>query len=338
MHLFLHNSANCASRETALRKGRFAAAATLIPALAAALALAGTAHAKPKADAASASAGPAAADAEPHPVLDRIRSSGRIVLAHRESAVPFSYYDANKKPVGYALDLCRDVAEAVRKHLGLKTIDIAYLPVTPATRIDAITSGKADLECGTTTNNAERRQKVAFTIPHYITGTRFAVRADSDIAELPQFEHHVLVSTTGSTPFKTIASANSDRLLGIDVRAVPDNAAAMQMLANKTADGFAMDDVQLYGLIAESTNPAQFKVVGKFVTIEPLAIMMSKDDAAFKKVVDDEMRHLIRSGDAEKMYTRWFMSPIPPKNVSMNLPMSYLLKDSWRYPSDAVSN
>ena len=336
MLLFLHNGAIRAPRETALRKGHFAVAATLIPALAAALALAGTAHAKPKADAASAASAPA--DAEPHPVLDRIRSSGRIVLAHRESAVPFSYYDANKKPVGYALDLCKDVAEAVRKHLGLKTIDIAYLAVTPATRIDAIASGKADLECGTTTNNAERRQKVAFTIPHYITGTRFAVRADSDIAELPQFEHHVLVSTTGSTPFKTIASANSDRLLGIDVRAVPDNAAAMQMLANKTADGFAMDDVQLYGLIAESANPAQFKVVGKFVTIEPLAIMMSKDDAAFKKVVDEEMRHLIRSGEAEKMYGRWFMAPIPPKNVSMNLPMSYLLKDSWRYPSDAVSN
>ncbi len=338
MHLFLHNSAICARRETALRKGRFAAAATLIPALAAALALAGTAHAKPKADAASASAAPATADAEPHPVLDRIRSSGRIVLAHRESAVPFSYYDANKKPVGYALDLCKDIAEAVRKHLGLKTIAIAYLPITTATRIEAITSGKADLECGTTTNNAERRQKVAFTISHYITGTRFAVRADSDIAELPQFEHHVLVSTTGSTPFKTIASANSDRLLGIDVRAVPDNAKAMEMLANKTADGFAMDDVQLYGLIAESANPAQFKVVGKFLTIEPLAIMMSKDDAAFKKVVDDEMRHLIRSGEADKIYARWFMAPIPPKNVSMNLPMSYLLKDSWRYPSDAVSN
>ena len=336
MQLFLHDCAARAPREAALRKRRFAVAAKLVPALATALALAGAAQAKPKAD--PASAAPSAADAEPHPVLDRIRNSGRIVLAHRESAVPFSYYDANKKPVGYALDLCKDVAEAVRKHLGLKTIDIVYLPVTPATRIDAITSGKADLECGTTTNNAERRQKVAFTIPHYITGTRFAVRADSEISELPQFEHHVLVSTTGSTPLKTIASANSDRLLGIDVRAVPDNAAAMAMLANKTADGFAMDDVQLYGLIAESPNPAQFKVVGKFVTIEPLAIMMSKDDAAFKKVVDEDMRHLIRSGDAEKMYARWFMSPIPPKNVSMNLPMSYLLKDSWRYPSDAVAN
>ena len=330
---FPHASATRATPGATAHKARLSVGALLSPALAALVFLAPSAQAKAKPEAAS-----APVDAAPHPVLDRIRSSGRIVLAHRESAVPFSYFDSGKKPVGYALDLCKDVAEAVRKHLGLKTIDIAYLPVTPATRIDAITSGKADLECGTTTNNAERRQKVAFTIPHYITGTRFAVRADSDIAELPQFEHHVLVSTTGSTPFKTIASANSDRLLGIDVRAVPDNAAAMQMLANKTADGFAMDDVQLYGLIAESANPAQFKVVGKFVTIEPLAIMMSKDDAAFKKVVDDEMRHLIRSGDAEKMYTRWFMSPIPPKNVSMNLPMSYLLKDSWRYPSDAVSN
>jgi len=322
MHSFLHNGAS---------------RALLIPALAAALFCVPSAQAKPKVDAAAGAASQAV-DAEPHPVLDRIRTTGRIVLAHRESAVPFSYYDANKKPVGYALDLCKDVAEAVRKHLGLKSIEIAYLAVTPATRIDAIASGKADLECGATTNNAERRQKVAFTIPHYITGTRFAVRADSTIAELPQFEHHVLVSTTGSTPFKTVDQANKDRLLGIDVRAVKDNSEAMKMLGDKSADGFAMDDVQLYGLIAESPTPSQFKVVGKFITIEPLAIMLSKDDAAFKKVVDDEMRHLIRSGEGEKIYNRWFMAPIPPKNVSMNLPMSYLLKDSWKYPSDAVAN
>ncbi len=329
MHLFLHNSASRAIPE--------AAAALLIPALAVALAVASPAQAKAKADPAAASASQAV-DAEPHPVLDRIRSTGRIVLAHRESAVPFSYYDANKKPVGYALDLCRDAAEAVRKHLGMKSIEIAYLAVTPATRIDAIASGKADLECGATTNNAERRQKVAFTIPHYITGTRFAVRADSQIAELPQFEHHVLVSTAGSTPFKSVDQANKDRLLGIDVRAVKDNSEAMKMLGDKSADGFAMDDVQLYGLIAESPTPSQFKVVGKFITIEPLAIMLSKDDAAFKKVVDDEMRHLIRSGEGEKIYNRWFMAPIPPKNVTMNLPMSYLLRDSWKYPSDAVAN
>jgi len=303
--------------------------------LAALVCLAPAAHAKPK-DAPAAAAAPA--DAEPHPVLDRIRASGKIVLAHRESSVPFSYYDANKKPIGYALDLCKDLAETVRKHLGLAKLDIAYVPVTTATRIDTIATGKADLECGTTTNNAERRQKVAFTIPHYITGARFAVRADSNITELPQFEHHVLVSTVGATPLKSIDQANKDRLLGIDVRAVKDNAEAMKMLTDKTADGFAMDDVQLYGLIAESPNPAQFKVVGKFITIEPLAIMLSKDDAAFKKVIDDEMRHLIRSGEAEKIYDRWFLSPIPPRNVSMNLPMNYLLRDSWRYPSDVVAN
>ena len=336
MHLFLHNSVSPANLEAAAGPLHRVAGVLLIPALVAALAVAPSAQAKAKADATSGV--PQAADAEPHPVLDRIRTTGRIVLAHRESAVPFSYYDANKKPVGYALDLCKEVAEAVRKHLGLKTIEISYLAVSPATRIDAIASGKADLECGATTNNAERRQKVAFTIPHYITGTRFAVRADSPIAELPQFEHHVLVSTAGSTPFKTVDSANRDRLLGIDVRAVPDNAKAMEMLANKSADGFAMDDVQLYGLIAGSPNPSQFKVVGKFITIEPLAIMLSKDDAAFKKVVDDEMRHLIRSGEGEKIYDHWFMAPIPPKNVSMNLPMSYLLRDSWKYPSDVVTN
>jgi len=336
MQVFPCPRATRAALEARAHQARRVLGVTLAPALATLLLLAPPAHAKPKAEAGAASA--AAADAEPHPVLDRIRSSGKIVLAHRESSLPFSYYDANKKPVGYALDLCKDVAEAVRKHLGMKTIEIEYLPITTSTRIDAIVTGKADLECGATTNNAERRQKVAFTIPHYITGTRFAVRADSPIAELNQFEHHVLVSTAGSTPFKSVDQANKDRLLGIDVKPVKDNAEAMKMLADKTADGFAMDDVQLYGLIAESANPAQFKVVGKFITIEPLAIMMSKDDAAFKKVVDDEMRHLIRSGEGEKIYNRWFMSPIPPKNAAMNLPMSYLLRDSWKYPSDVVAN
>ena len=334
MQVFLLIRATRAVLAGVAHKARAAQVAALIPVFLAAALPAPEVLAR-KAEAAAPSQ---PADAEPHPVLDRIRSSGRIVLAHRESSVPFSYYDANKKPVGYALDLCRDVAEAVRKHLGLKTIEIAYVPITTANRIDTIVSGKADLECGATTNNAERRQKVAFTIPHYITGSRYAVRANSEIAELSQFEHHVLVSTAGSTPFKAIDSANKDRLLGINVKPVKDNAEAMKMLADGSADGFAMDDVQLYGLIAESPNPAQFKVVGKFLTIEPLAIMMSKDDAAFKKVVDDEMRHLIRSGDADKIYDRWFMAAIPPKNVSMNLPMSYLLRDSWKYPSDAVAN
>lgn len=314
------------------RHPRPAPPGTLIAALAALALVAAPAEAKPKDPA------PAAEDAGPHPVLDRIRSTGHIVLAHREASVPFSYYDADKHPVGYALDLCKDVAEAVKKHLGLKTLAIDYVPITTANRIDTIVGGKADLECGATTNNAERRQKVAFTVPHYITGTRYAVRADSTIAELDQFDGHVLVSTTGSTPFKNIDQANRERLMNIKLQAVPDNAKAMEMLASGTADGFAMDDVQLYGLIAETSNPARFKVVGKFLSIEPLAIMMSKSDEAFKKVVDDEMRRIIRSGEAEQIYDRWFLKPIPPKGVTLNLPMSYLLRDWWKYPTDVVNN
>jgi glutamate/aspartate transport system substrate-binding protein len=313
--------------------------ASLLAALAAGVLMPAAALAKPAPT-------PAAdADTGPHPVLDRIRETGHILLAHRESSVPFSYYDANKHPVGYALDLCKDLAEAVRKHLALKSIAIDYVPINTGNRIDTIVTGKADLECGSTTNNAERRQKVAFTIPHYITGARYAVRADSSIAELDQFEDHVLVSTKGSTPYKSIDQANRDRLIHIKLQEVPDNAKAMEMLASGQADGFAMDDVQLYGLIAESPDPKKFKVVGKFLTIEPLAIMMGKTDPAFKKVVDEEMRRMIRSGEAEAIYERWFIKPIPQSLSAvsqpmraLNLPMSYLLRDWWKYPTDVVNN
>jgi ABC-type amino acid transport substrate-binding protein len=330
MHLFLHNRASSFRTRPGVQ-------AALITAVLAALALAPQAQAKPKDGGASAAAEPTA-DSEPHPVLDRIRSTGHIVLAHRETSVPFSYYDANKKPIGFAVDMCKDLAETIRKHLGMKTLEIVYLPVSTATRIQAIVDGKADLECGTTTNNAERREKVAFTVPHYVTGSRYLVRSDSPIEELDGFANHVLVTTPNSTQFKAIDKANHDHLMHIDLQVAPDNARAMQMVTAGQADGFAMDDVQLYGLIAESADPRKYKVVGKFLTIEPLAIMLSKSDPAFKKVVDDEMKRLIRSGEAETLYNRWFMKPIPPRNVSMNLPMNYLLRDSWRYPSDIVGN
>lgn len=269
-------------------------------------------------------------------MLDRIKHDGRIVIAHRESSVPFSYVDADGKPIGYAMDLCMKVAEAVRKNLQLKTIATEYLAVTPASRIAAIADGKADLECGATTNNAERRQKVAFTIPHYITGTRYMVRADSRIKDLQMFEGKHLVSTKGGTPLKAIENANRERMLGIDVVAVPDNAKAVEMVESGAADGFAMDDVQLYGLIAGRPDPNKLKVVGKFLTIEALAIMLSKDDPEFKRVVDEEMRRLIYSHEAEAIYERWFERPIPPKNRTLNVPMNYILKDIWKFPSDWV--
>jgi glutamate/aspartate transport system substrate-binding protein len=274
--------------------------------------------------------------AEAGPVIERLRESGKIRIAHRESSVPFSYLNADKKPVGYAVDLCLQVVEAVRKKLELKALAPEFVMVTPANRIPTIAEGKADLECGSTTNNAERRKTVAFTVPHYITGARYAVRADSGIDDLPQFEGKKLVSTKGTTPLKAIDQANRERLLRITLLEAPDHAKALEMVEKGEADGFAMDDVLLYGLIAGRPDPSKLKVVGKFLTIEPLAIMLPKDDPEFKKIVDDEMRRLILSREIYPVYERWFQRPIPPTNASLNLPMSYLLKDFWKYPTDQV--
>lgn len=272
------------------------------------------------------------------PVLDRIKSRGSITIAHREASVPFSYLDADKKPVGYTVDLCLRLADAVKKKLGLQALKVEYLMVSTAERVPAIAQGKADLECSSTTNTPERRQQVAFTVPHYITGTRYMVRADSPIQVLAEFQGKKLASTKTTAPLKAIDRANKDLLLGIQIIEAPEHLKAVQMVEAGEADGFAMDDVLLYGLIAGRPDPSKLKVVGKFLTIEPLAIMLSKDDADFKRMIDEEMRRLILSREAYKLYDRWFTQPVPPKNVALNLPMNYLLKDFWKYPTDQVPN
>jgi len=270
------------------------------------------------------------------PVLDRIKASGTVVIAHRESSVPFSFVGPDGQPVGYAVDLCLKLVEAMRKALALPALAPRFLMVTPANRMAMIEEGKADLECGSTTNNAERRQKVAFTVPHYIAGARYLVRAASPIQEMRDFQGRTLVSTEGTTPLKAATRLNTEHALGMRLVTAPDHARAVDMVASGEADGFVMDDVLLYGLAAGRPDPGQFKVVGKFLTIEPLAIMLARNDAAFKRLVDDEMKRLIQTREAHSVYERWFQKPIPPSNRSLNLPMNYLLKDFWKYPTDQV--
>ncbi len=274
--------------------------------------------------------------AQAGPSLDRIKQTGKITIAHRESSVPLSYLDANKKPIGYAVDLCLRLAEAVKQKLAMKNLEVGYLMVTGATRIPTIVEGKADLECGSTTNNAERREKVAFTVPHYITGARYLVRADSAITDLSDFSKKKLASTKGTTPLSAINYANRDRQIGIEIVEVPDHQAAVELVEKGQADGFAMDDVLLFGLRASRPEPGKLKVVGKFLTVEPIAIMLAKNDPELKRIVDDEMKRLIINRDAYAIYEKWFMRPIPPRNVALELPMNYLLKDFWKYPSDWV--
>jgi ABC-type amino acid transport substrate-binding protein len=269
-------------------------------------------------------------------VLERLSAGGKLVVAHRESSVPFSYLDADKKPVGYAMDLCAKLAEAVRKKIGKPNMEVEFLMVTPGNRIQMVQDGKADMECGSTTNNAERREKVAFTIPHFITGARLLVRSNTNYERIEQLEGKKLVSTKGTTPLKAVEQANRGRLLNITILEAPDHAKAVDMVEKGEAEAFAMDDVLLYGLASTRANPTALKVVGKFLTTEPLAIMLPKNDPEFKKLVDLEMRRLIASREIYTIYDKWFTKPIPPKGIPLNMPTSYMLKDFWKYPTDVV--
>lgn len=275
---------------------------------------------------------PALAD----PTLERIRSSGRVVLGYRDNAVPFSYLDEHKKPIGYSMDICLRLVEALRAKTGLKALKVDYLPVTAANRVQLLQQGQVDLECGATTNNAERRGQVAFTIPHFITGTRILVKAGSKVERIEDMEGRKLVSTVGSTSLAATAKANKERMLRIQMLEAPDHAAALDMVDAGRADGFAMDEVLLLGLIAGRPDPSQYKVVGKYLSAEPLAIMLNKDATDLKKLVDEQMRELIYSRALPALYDKWFTQPIPPRKQALHLPLGYLLRDFWKYPTDFV--
>jgi ABC-type amino acid transport substrate-binding protein len=271
-------------------------------------------------------------------MLDRIRSSQAITIAHRDSSIPFSYMDANQQPVGYAMDLCLKVADAIKRELKLPTLKVNYLSVTSASRIPSIAQGKAAMECGSTTNTAERRKQVDYTIAHFISSARFLVRNDSGILKLEDLQGRNVVSTKGSTNIKTLERINSERALNMKVLEAADHGEAFGMVAQKKADAFAMDDVLLFGLRANSSQPEAYQVIGKPMTIEPYAIMLPKGDAAFKKIVDQEIRRIILSGEINAIYRKWFEQPIPPKGINLNLPMPYMLRDSFKYPSDKVAD
>ncbi|MEJ1126539.1 transporter substrate-binding domain-containing protein [Variovorax sp. CCNWLW225] len=266
--------------------------------------------------------------------LAKIAESGKITLAYRESSVPFSYLDGPNKPIGFSVELSNAVVEAVKKKLNKPNLQVQLMPVTSQNRIPLITNGTVDLECGSTTNNTARGKDVAFAVNHFYTGTRLLTKKSSKIKDYADLAKKTVASTTGTTNALVMRKYNTEKNLDMDIVLGKDHADAFLLVESDRAVAFAMDDILLFGLIANAKNPADYEVVGEALQVEPYACMLPKDDPVFKKLVDDTFTGMMKSGEFEKLYTKWFMSPIPPKNVPLNLPMSQQLKDNLKTPSD----
>jgi glutamate/aspartate transport system substrate-binding protein len=258
--------------------------------------------------------------------LKKIRDTGKIVMGVRDSSSPLSYTLGGGQYAGYHVELCQKAIDNIRTQLKLPKLEIQYMAVTSQNRIPLTENGTIDIECGSTTNNAARQKQVAFASTTYITEVRTAVKANSGITSISQLNNRSVTTTTGTTSVQHLRK--HERATGIDFKEIygKDHADSFLLLDSGRADAFVMDDNILAGLIATARNPADFRIVGEVLSVEPIAIMLRKDDAPFKKAVDDTIRAMVKSGELEKLYNKWFLSPIPPRNTSVNLAMGATLK------------
>jgi len=279
-------------------------------------------------------AGPALAQ-ELTGTLKKIKDTGTITLGHRESSVPFSYYDDKQHVIGYAMDLCNRIVEAVKKDLKLAKLEVKLNPVTSATRIPLMANGTVDLECGSTTNNLEREKQVAFTITHFVTANRFVSKAASKLKTVDDLKGKTIVSTSGTTNIKQITEINAQKNLGMNILAAKDHAEAFLMVETGRAAAFVMDDILLYSLVATSKSPKDYVISADALSVEPYGIMLRRDDPAFKKVVDAAMIATYKSGAINAIYDKWFLKPIPPKGVNLHVPMGASFKKVVANPTDS---
>ncbi len=277
---------------------------------------------------------PLAAQAQAPATLDKIRQSGSMTLAYRESSIPFSFLDDKAQPTGFGYEICEKIADKVKAATGRADMKKQYQAVTSANRIPLLQNGTIDIECGSTTNNSERGKQVQFAINYFYTGTRFLVKSGTPVAKLADLAGKQVVSTTGTTNYQIIRRLNEEQKLGIELLGAKDHAESALMVQTGRAVAFGMDDILLYGLKASSLQPAELAVVGEAIQVEPYAIMVRKDDPAFKKLVDDTIAGLMKSGEFEALYKKWFQSPIPPKGINLNAPMSKELVDNIKALSD----
>ena len=268
--------------------------------------------------------------------LKKIKDNGYITVGHRDASIPFSYYDDKQQPVGFAMDLCAKIVDAVKAELKMPKLDVKYQLVTSANRIPLIANGTVDLECGSTTNNVARQEQVSFTITHFLTANRYVTKKSAGIKSFDDLKGKTIVSTSGTTNIKQATDVNVAKNMGMNIIPANGHPEALQMVETGRAVAFVMDDILLYTLVAQAQNPGDYVISADALSLpEPYGIMMRKGDAAFKKVADNAMTALYKGGEINKIYAKWFTSPVPPKGLNYNVPMSAQFKNLVASPTDS---
>ena len=289
----------------------------LLAALIAAAALAGTAHAQ-----------------ELTGTLKKIKDTGSITIGHRESSIPFSYLDDKQQPVGYAMDLCARVVDAIKAELKVPNLKVTLQPVTSSNRIPLLQNGTIDMECGSTTNSVERQKTVSFSVSYFVTNVMAVVKKSSGVTSIAGLTGKPVSTTSGSTSVQLIKAHEKGK--GVDLKEIygRDHAESFLLLESDRTVAFVMDDILIAGFIANSKSPGDFVFLPEVLRTEPYGVMLRKDDAPFKAVVDKTLVGIYKSGEINKIYAKWFQGPIPPKGSNLNFPVSKELAELFKNPND----
>ena len=266
--------------------------------------------------------------------LKKVKETGVITLGHRESSIPFSYYDDKQRVIGYSQELMLKAVDAIKAELKLAKLDTKLIPVTSENRIALVQNGSVDLECGSTTNTTDRQKQVSFSNSIFVVGTRLMTKNNSGIKDFPDLAGKSVVTTAGTTSDRLLRKMNEGNNMKMNIISARDHGEAFLTLETGRAVAFVMDEVLLYGEKAKAKNTNEWAVVGTPQSYEAYGCMMRKDDPAFKKVVDGALAQVMTSGEAEKIYAKWFLQPIPPKGLNLNFALSYALKKLYKSPND----
>lgn len=269
------------------------------------------------------------------PTLRKLRDTGLIALGHRLTSVPFSYLDAKRRPVGYSMDLCLRVVDQLRTRPELRDLEVKLIAVSSATRMPLVANGTLDLECGVTTNTAERQRSQSFSLTTFVAASRMLSRRSAQVRTLEDLHGQPVASTLATTSIQFLHAANQAQKLDLRILAGQDDADAFRMVQTDRAIAFVMDDVLLRGVLANTAGADEYEISDEALTVEPYGLGLPRDDPAFKQLVDGVLLDLFRRGEIHAIYRKWFQSPIPPRGLNLNWPMSEALKRVIQNPTDS---